>query len=95
VSLEHVSRDLLFPPVSIISAVLGTDLMLLVPEGQVDESLESFSTATLSEGIDKDGNEKCIRQQECGFGIIHGTIIRKGLSSVPFWICVRKFLTRY
>jgi hypothetical protein len=40
-SLEHVSRSLLFRlHVSIISPVPSTHLMLVIPEGQADESLE-------------------------------------------------------
>jgi len=42
VTLERVSRDLLFRPVSIISPALRTHLMLVLLEGQEDESLEPF-----------------------------------------------------
>jgi hypothetical protein len=38
---------------------------------------------------------KWIRQQQCGFGIIQGTITRNVLSSVPCWICVWNFLPKY
>jgi len=53
VSLELVSRDLLFRPVSIISPVLHTHLMLVLPEGQAEESLVPFDQATLSEASDR------------------------------------------
>jgi hypothetical protein len=53
VALELVSRDLLFHPVSIISPVPSAHLMMVLPEGQADESLVPFDKATLSEASDR------------------------------------------
>ena len=82
------------PSVSFHQRCIITPLLVLL-ESQADESLEPFNKATLSEGGDRGGSEKCIKQQQCGFRIIRGTITRKVLSSVTCWICALKFLPKY